>query len=415
MVLRGARQVGKSTLVRMFAQARGITLYEVNLERHRSLKEVFASMDLGRILGELQGLCGEIRDKKASILFLDEIQAVPEAIAALRYFYEDMPELAVIAAGSLLEFTLADHSFSMPVGRILYYHLGPLSFGEFLQEADPELHRFYSTYRLGDSLPESLHQKLLLRQREYLVVGGMPEAVQTWLDHHLFSEVQQVQRTIVDTYIDDFAKYARQSQLLRLQRVFRSIPAQLGCKTKYTRLSPDDRSIDVRQAVDLLCKARVATAVFDTEGSGFKLLFLDVGLVSLQLGLDWAQVQRLEERTLLNEGPLAEQFVGQELLSRHEGTRTPELHYWLREGRTNNAELDFLIQHGASLLPIEVKAGKSGTLKSLQQFILQKKVLRAVRFDLNRPSQQTLTVGENTFELLSLPLYWAGRLEELLP
>ncbi len=347
------------------------------------------------------------------------------ATPALRYFLEDIPELPVIAAGSLLEFTLADHFFSMPVGRISYFHLGPLSFGEFLLAADPELHNFFAGWKLGDELPESRHQKLLQRQREYLFVGGMPEAVHTWLESGLFSDVQRVQRDIVDTYIDDFAKYAKQSQLLRLQGIFRKVPAQLGRKVKYSSLSPDDRSAEVKGAIDLLCKARVCNYVYHSNCSGiplgvgqdssvFKLLFLDVGLVSLQLGLDWVQVQRLDERSLLNEGTLAEQFVGQELLGRHHGIQAPELHYWLREGRSNNAELDFVIQQGAGILPIEVKAGKSGTLKSLYQFLGEKKIPRALRFDLNPPSIQTLKFGVATSELISLPLYFAGRTLELL-
>ena len=425
LVLRGARQVGKSTLVRMFAQARGLALHEVNLERHLYLRDTFKSCNLNRIVGELQGICGEIREKKTAILFLDEIQAVPEAIPALRYFFEDMPELAVMAAGSLLEFTLADHSFSMPVGRISYLHLEPLSFSEFLLAADPELHRFYVAWKTGDDMPVSRHQALLSRQREYLVVGGMPEAVLAWLGSGLFSEVQQAQREIADTYFDDFAKYARQAYLIRLQKVFRGIPAHLGRKIKYSNLSPLDRSTEVKLAIDLLGKARVCTYVHHTNCSGlplsvgqddsvFKLLFLDVGLASLQLGLDWAHVQKLDERTLLNEGPLAEQFVGQELRGRYHGIQTPELHYWLREGRSNNAELDFVIQRGADILPIEVKAGKSGSLKSLHQFIIEKNIALAVRFDLNQPSRQTLQVGKTTCELISLPLYFAGRVLELL-
>jgi len=424
LVLRGARQVGKSTLVRQFAQAAGLTLFEVNLERHLSLSEVFASADLNRILGELQGLCGEIRDKKTSLLFLDEIQAVPQALAALRYFFEDLPELAVVAAGSLLEFALADHSFSMPVGRITYHHLGPLSFSEYLLAAEPELSVFFEGWKLGDPLPETRHRKLLQRQREFLIVGGMPEAVQTWLDTGLFEEVAQVQRGILDTYVDDFAKYAKQSQLARLQKIFRTIPTQLGRKVKFSNLSPDDRSADVRVAVDLLCKARVCTSVYHCDASGvplgagqdsstFKLVSLDIGLVSLALGMTWPQAQSLDERTLVNDGPLAEQFVGQELLGRHHGKQAPELHYWLREGRSNNAELDFVISIGTEVLPIEVKAGKTGTLRSLQQFLVAKTPARAVRFDLSLPSTQKLDYVGGTTQLLSLPLYFAGRVLKL--
>jgi uncharacterized protein len=425
LVLRGARQVGKSTLVRMFAKEKGLALHEINLERHLYLNKVFSSCDIGLIMGELQGLTGEIREPGKSLLLLDEIQAIPEAIQALRYFLEDLPGLPVIAAGSLLEFALSEHSFSMPVGRITYLHLAPLSFGEFLMAVDPELYRFHSAWKLQGDLPESRHQKLLLRQREYLFVGGMPEAVQGWIDTGLFGEVQDIQRSILDTYIDDFSKYARQTQLVRLQRIFRSIPAHLGRKIKYASLSRDDRAAEVRSAIDMLCKARICTPVYHSDCSGlplgagrddsvFKLLFLDAGLVCLQLGLTIPQLQRMDERTLINEGTMAEQFVGQELLGLHQGKQAPELYYWLREGKSNNAELDFVLAANGTLIPIEVKAGKSGTLKSLQQFIAHKKISRAVRFDLNLPSTQHLMVEGVSCELLSLPLYMAGRLADFL-
>lgn len=423
LVLRGARQVGKSTLVRLFAQEAGLSLFEVNLERHLYLAGVFKSGNMTRIMGELQGLVGEIRSRGQSLLFLDEIQAIPEAIQALRYFYEDMPELAVIAAGSLLEFTLSNHSFSMPVGRVSYLHLGPLTFREFLLAGDPELHQYYSAWQWGDPLPETRHRKLLWRQREYMMIGGMPEAVQVWINTGLFGDVHDVHRSILETYIDDFAKYARQQQLVRLQRILRALPLHLGRKIKYASLSRDDRAAEVRAAIDLLCKARICSAVHHTDCSGlplgaerddstFKLLFLDIGLVSYQLGIQWAQLQAMDERTLVNEGVLAEQFVGQELLYRQQGKQAPELFYWLREGKSNNAELDYLLAENAAIVPIEVKAGKAGTLKSLFQFIEQKKATRAYRFDLNPPSVQELKSGDVTCELVSLPLYMAGRLVE---
>ncbi len=423
LVLRGARQVGKSTLVRMFAKDISLSLFEINLERHLYLNTVFRSGNIASIMGELQGLFGEIRDPGRSLLFLDEIQAIPEAMAALRYFYEDLPGLAVIAAGSLLEFTLSKHSFSMPVGRITYLHIAPVSYSEFLMAADPELYRFYSNWKLNEEMPESRHQKLLLRQREYMVVGGMPEAVQVWLDTGFFSDVQDIQRDIMDTYTDDFAKYARQTQLVRLQRLLKTIPANLGRKIKYANLSRDDRAAEVRSAVDLLCKARICSAVYHSHCSGlplgaerddstFKLLFLDTGLVCMQLGIDSAQLQGMDERMFVNEGPLAGQFVGQELMGR--GKQAPELFYWLREGKSNNAELDYVIALQTAIIPIEVKSGKCGTLKSLQQFIARKKSTRAVRFDLNRPSSQQLSIEGVSCELLSLPLYFAGRLTDFL-
>jgi predicted AAA+ superfamily ATPase len=425
LVLRGARQVGKSTLVRLFAQEQGLTLHEINLERQLYLNDVFKTRNMAVILGEIQGLTTEIRRHDRSLIFLDEIQAVPEALQSLRYFYEDRPELAVVAAGSLLEFTLADHDFSMPVGRISYYHMGPLSFEEFLRAADEDLYRFYADYRWLSAIPQSYHERLLHRQREYLFVGGMPEALKLYLEAGSYNAAQEVHRSILDTYIDDFAKYARKAELARLQKVFRSIPLLMGKKVVFANFSRDDRSADVRSAIDLLCKARIGTKVYHTDCSGlplgagrddavFKLVFIDVGLMNSQLGLDWPRLLGMDERALINEGSRAEQFVAQELLASDQGRRSPELYFWLREGKSNNAEVDYVVSHAGNIVPVEVKAGKSGTLKSLRQFVQQKRPPIALRFDLNPPSEQRDFVDRLSCPLVSLPLYLAGKLPEIL-
>ena len=150
---------------------------EINLERYLELNKVFATLDISVIRGESEALVGRLITEQGSLLFLGEIQATPSAIQALRYFYEDFPDIPIISAGSLLEFTLADHSFSMPVGRIEYHHPGPMTFREFLQAIEPALCRYFDDLKFDSMLPESAHQKLMMRQRQYLFVGGMPEAV----------------------------------------------------------------------------------------------------------------------------------------------------------------------------------------------------------------------------------------------
>ena len=207
LVLRGARQVGKSTLVRNFAAMQGLILNEVNLERHLELQRAFATLDIGVICGELEALVGRSLTAQGSLLFLDEIQAVPAAIQALRYFYEELPALPVIAAGSLLEFVLADHGFSMPVGRIEYHHLGPMTFREFLQAIEPTLCHYLDELDFEKALPEVAHRKLLERHRQYLFVGGMPEAVLEFCESSSFQDAGAVHRRIVSTYEDDFSKY----------------------------------------------------------------------------------------------------------------------------------------------------------------------------------------------------------------
>ena len=181
LVIRGARQVGKSTLVRQFAEENKLILNEINLEQHLELNNIFETLDTKLISKELEGLLGRKIISPGSILFLDEIQATPNALQALRYFYEELPELPVVAAGSLLEFVLSKHNFSMPVGRIEYVHLGPMTFEEYLSEIDESLLKHIVEFDFSDDIPKTVQKKLLDRQREYLLVGGMPEAILNYL------------------------------------------------------------------------------------------------------------------------------------------------------------------------------------------------------------------------------------------
>lgn len=430
LVLRGARQVGKSTLVRRFAEQKGLVLNEINLERHLYLDAIFKTLDLGLIIRELEALMGRNIQAPDSLLFLDEIQATPHAIQALRYFHEEKPELPVISAGSLLEFVLSDHSFSMPVGRIEYYHLGPITFKEFLNAMEPGLVPFLTGYHVHQTLSATAHLKLVKRQREYLFTGGMPEAVLAYKEEDSIREVTAVHRSIAETYQDDFSKYAQKKDLVLLQKVFRQIPGMIGQKVKYSSISKDHKSREIKAVIDLLVKARICHPVFhshcsglplaaDTEETVYKLLFMDVGIAGYLTGIDWSAIQGLDGQALVNEGKLAEQFVGQHLMDPLE---PPRLTYWLREGKSVNAEVDFVIAGGNRVAPVEVKAGKSGTLKSLQQFVLHKKADLCVRLDLNPPEFAPISHGVRTAEgsgtvaytLLALPLYLVEELPRLL-
>jgi len=430
LILRGARQVGKSTLVRNFAKKQGLVLNEVNLEQHLYLDNAFKSLDVDTIVRELNGLLGRDVQATGTILFLDEIQATPHAIQALRYFYEEKPDIPVISAGSLLEFALADHHFSMPVGRIEYYHLGPMTFGEFLTAVEPGLNPYLSEFPAKTTIPETAHHKLLNRQREYLFVGGMPEAVDAFVHENSLEEVTAVHRSIVETYQDDFSKYAKQSDLALMQKIFRQIPRIIGQKVKYSNLTKEHKSRKVKAVIDLFVKARVCHQVVHSHCSGvpliaeineniYKMLFMDVGMAAYLTGLDWIALQALDNHALVNEGKLAEQFVGQHLMNPSE---PPRLTYWLREGKAANAEVDYVSAAANQVIPIEVKAGKSGSLKSLHQFVLNKKTALCVRFDLNPPSIQQLTHAVRTASgsepisctLLSLPLYMVEELPRIL-
>lgn len=422
LILRGARQVGKSTLVRQFAAEQDLVLDEINLERHMNLARIFATFDIPRILEELGVLVGHPVGKPGSLLFLDEIQAVPEAIAALRYFYEDRPDLPVVSAGSLLEFALDSKRLSMPVGRVTYLYLGPMSFAEFLEETSPELIMYAQKTALGDPIPETAHSRLSMQLRRYMFVGGMPEAVQAYSDSGLVA-VSEVQRMILESYEDDFAKYAHGVDLALMQEIFRNLPAQSCRKVKYVNFSREVGSREVKGALNLFLKARVMSRVqasnctgvplfADTEEGAWKSLFLDVGLMNKACGIDWRMLERIDDIRFVNEGAMAEQYVGQQLLYRHGTMERPLLAYWLREGAKNNAEVDFVISEGTDILPVEVKAGAAGALKSLREIVLARGFSKAIRFDMNPPSRQVVpiaTASETTsYELQSLPLYAAA-------
>ena len=420
LVIRGARQVGKTTLVRDFAKGRGLTLNEVNLERHREFRRVFATMDPVAVCDRLSAHLGRDVRTEGSLLFLDEIQAVPEALAALRYFYEEMPGLPVASAGSLLEFTLAKHEFPMPVGRIEYLHVGPMDFMEFLEAANPYLASKLTMREVCAERGFALHGEAMKWVRTYLLTGGMPECVARWLESRSLAEAAAAQEDILGTYVDDFAKYAGGRDLAALQGVFRKLPGQVAKKVKYVNFSREMKSREVKSALDLFAKARLVTPVWHTDANGLPLgaeenrevwkpLFLDVGLMNHANGVGAADVEALRDTELVNEGAMAEQFVGQQLLWRGGGREEPVLHYWLREGGLNNAEVDYVVARGGEVVPVEVKAGKSGTLRALRRMMEEKGLARAIRFDAGEFSSQRIRRdGGGEWELTTLPLYAAA-------
>jgi predicted AAA+ superfamily ATPase len=432
LILRGARQVGKSTLVRDFAKSEGLILHEVNLERYQYLKNIFVSFKVDDFLKEVQLICSNGKvNLPNSILFIDEIQAIPEALQFLRYLYEDYPELPVISAGSLLEFALQDESnaISMPVGRINYLFLGPCTFNEFLAgKGDSQILDHLLNYKIGENLSPLAHQKLLQQLKTYLLVGGMPEALQSYIETEDFSQSHKILSSIMLTYRDDFLKYAKRTSLQNLQKVLDYAPSGIGRKVKYVNIDEHTKAVDLRAAIRLLEMAGVVNLAYCTnatlpplssaiDSKAFKLFTLDCGILN---AISKLRIARTDAK-LINEDDLAEQFVAQHLRYLGNSYQPPELYYWLREGKANNAEVDFLYQFENSIIPIEVKSGTAGSLRSLHQYIHRSKSKIAVRFDLNPPSlqhvQNLLTGRESEkvdFKLLSLPLYMIGELDRLL-
>jgi predicted AAA+ superfamily ATPase len=433
LVIRGARQVGKSTLVRQFAEAGGLVLLELNFERNPEFLEAFASKDPVQILAILQLLTGKKIAAGETLLFLDEIQAAPQALAALRYFYEEMPALHVLAAGSLLEFTLADAQFSMPVGRIEYLHLGPMQFEDFMiamghAELTDHLHNLSLDTIRDDGLPFVVHEKYMGLLRQYWITGGLPEAIAAYAASGDFNEVARIQQNIVATYRDDFNKYSHGNLKRLVQLVFDQLPVMVGRKFKYAKVSRDHRSAELESALRHLCLARIATKVFHTSANGiplaaeinprlFKTLYLDIGLLTAALNLNVLDLNK-SDLSLINNSALAEQFIGQHLMYSSPYYETPELYYWVREAKSAAAEIDYLLTCGQHIVPVEIKAGTTGTLKSLHQFLKEKSRRFALRFNADVPSllidTKKMTDGSSVnYELLSLPLYMVGEAQRL--
>ena len=258
LLIRGARQVGKSTLVRLFCQRNDLALVEVNFEQNYTLKQLFSTNDPKEIIKTLEVLHNTRIEPAKTVLFLDEIQANPEAIRSLRYFFEQMPELAVIAAGSLLEFGLEQYELSMPVGRIEYLFMGPMTYEEFLAAMGADtLLAYLEGYGLQEAIPQAIHERALEYLRTYFLLGGMPEVIKVYRQSGSLLEADKVKFSILNTYRDDFAKYKGRSDLAKLQEVYDKLGITVGRKIRYVDLLDQDRSTTVSRILTLFEYARI--------------------------------------------------------------------------------------------------------------------------------------------------------------
>jgi len=421
LILRGARQVGKTWIVRDLAQRHGLKLVELNMERRPELADHFRSNDAPRAISDLSAELGTSIQPDTSLLFIDEVQATPQLLPFLRWFREDIPELPVIAAGSLLDFALRDHEFSMPVGRITYCYLEPVSFYEFLDASgDDRLKSSLAAAAESLQLGPRLHQRALELFSEYCLVGGLPEVVADWIATRDDDRRLQLQRDLITTYRDDFNRYRGRISADLLRHVMDAIPRQLASRFVYSHVDVDAKHRDIKRALELLQLARVCHRVEHTAANGlplgaetnprtFKSILVDVGLASVQLGLSRLDLRELDNAVWANKGGLAEQFVGQHLRCLSRAFEDPRLFYWQRVGG-RQGEIDYIIQHGCQIVPVEVKGGSAGAMKSLHAFMHNRKLHGALRLDTNPPSVQALDVKTTTSEpvkyhLVSLPVY----------
>lgn len=431
LVIRGARQVGKTWLVKHFAEVTGRQLIELNFEKQPAYAGLFDSNDPKQVLLNLSTLGQQGINIDNAILFLDEIQMAPDILSKLRWFAEDLPQLPVIAAGSLLEFVLDDHSFSMPVGRISYLHLEPLSFQEFLlAQGQEQLHFYLENYVVQQEIPAVIHAQLIASFKEYLLVGGMPGVVANWIVARSYDQVSQRQHDLLATYRDDFAKYKGRFDVERLDEVMMAIPRMLGRKFVASQVNPSVQSSAIKQVLKLLEKARISHRVLSSSANGvplaseikdkyFKVIFLDVGLCGAALGLNLNHLNAVNEINMINNGAMAEQIVGQMLRTIFPFYIEPALYYWHRETAGTNAEIDYVIAHENQIIPIEVKAGATGSLKSLHLFMGEKKSTMALRINSEVPTLTPVNVKNNlgklvNYRLLSIPFYLTEQIPRLL-
>jgi uncharacterized protein len=417
IILRGARQVGKSFIIEKFGREEFESLLTANFEFRPELSSCFDTLDPTSICAKLEIAFKTRIIPGKTLLFLDEIQACPRAMMALRYFKEQLPALHVIAAGSLLEFALHKEQFSFPVGRIQFLYLKPLSFYEYLiSQKHESLIDLLDHVDLNNPFEPFIHEHLLGLLRQYFLIGGMPSVVQCFLETQSFLECQTILSGLLATYRSDFPKYATKTQYRHLQTFFEKAPALVTQQFKYTHISSEHRSGDLKIALEQLGWAGLFNRVLATSASGiplgaqvkenkFKLLFLDIGLVNCanKLDLETAWDQELLQ---INSGLQAEQFVGQELLAYADPHINTQLYYWEREKKGSMAAVDYVIQAGSQIIPIEVKAGTTGSLKSLAQFLHDKKQPFGVRI-----SQHPLSFHDH---VLSVPLYLIRQLPQLI-
>jgi hypothetical protein len=423
--------VGKTYTINEFANSQFLNSVNVNLEESPELKNIFKSTNPKSIVQELSILTNTDIKPGETLLFIDEIQACPEAIVSLRYFYEQIPELHIIAAGSLLDHTLSEIKLSMPVGRVEFCYMYPMNFREFLWAiTENKLVDYLDNYTFGIPFSEAIHKKLLDIMRYYFFIGGMPEAVKVFVDSQKLIEVERVHSSILTSLQYDFAKYGSRSQQRHLSKVLDYVAQNTGKKIKYVNIDKEIRSINLKEAFYKLEMSRVVNLVKHTASSGvpltthinndiFKAFFLDIGLAN-----HICKIQLIDPLTILtiNEGALAEQFANQELLVTGTSFIEPQLYYWIRDEKNANAEVDFLFQHNNFVYPVEVKAGKTGTLKSMHVFLFEKKIKTGIRLNTDIPTIGEFTTrvrsgasnSEITFHLLSLPLYMINQLPRLL-
>ena len=410
LILKGARQVGKTWLIKEFAKECYTNSVYLNFEKEVDLYSIFKNnKDPHRIVELMSLVKGVTITPKDTLIIFDEIQECPEALNTLKYFYEEANEYHVIAAGSLLGTLLASDK-SYPVGKVNIIKIYPLSFDEFLKATNENLYKYYVSIEKNMRIEDIFHNRLLEAYNYYLIVGGMPECVNSWIEFKDISKVEEIQRELIELYEGDITKHTNKVNSGRILLVLRSLVSQLGKgneKFMYGAVKKGGRAREFEEAIEWLVSAGLINKVcnvsktehplstFDILNS-FKLFFFDTGLLKYMAGLDNEAI--ILKSNYQFKGPLTENYVLQQLVGQFKVSP--------RYYSDKNMEIDFLIQEGMNIIPVEVKAGEDKSAPSFKRYIAERKPVEAIRFS----KRGYLKNGEIT----NIPLYLARKTKELL-
>jgi len=399
LLLRGARQVGKTTAVRTLGKHFRYYI-EVNFDSDTDVSSFFReNLEPAELCKRLALYTRTPIVPGETLLFFDEIQSCTEAIKSLRYFYEKYPRQHIIAAGSLLEFALAEIP-SFGVGRLHTEFMYPFSFYEFLGALGEEILAEACRNAGPDKpLPQPVHNQLVDRLKIFLLVGGMPEAVASYVPGRELLGSQKILEDIITTFRDDFSKYRRRMPALVLNEVFESVMHQAQGKFIYERAAVETGNARVKQALDLLEMAGLVIPVTHSAANGIplgaeinpknrRIIPCDTGIFLHILGMDKSEILLANDFQTVNRGAIAEIFVGLELLKNARNHAARQLYFWSREKAQSSAQIDYLIQRGSRIIPIEVKSGTQGGMKSLNIFMKEKSISRGIRTSLENFSRK---------------------------
>ncbi len=398
LIIRGARQVGKTSSVKNLAKHFKY-FAEINFDENPTYVDVFSKgLSVFDVCEQISALTNTPIVAGETLLFLDEIQSSVPAISMLRFFYEKMPDLHLIAAGSLLEFALAEVP-SFGVGRVRSIFMFPLSFSEFLMAMGEDiLYKQLKTADVTTPFADPIHKKLVYLYKKFLIIGGMPEAINVYVETKDLLRVQRVLDDLIISLQADFVKYKARVPSSRLIEVFNAIAQQVATKFTYTYPNSTLNNSQIKEAIELLKMAGLIYSVTHSAANGIplgaeinpkktKYLIFDTGIIQRILGLNIAEMLINDDFTVINKGNIAELHVGIELLKEDDCYRRNELYYWQREARNSQAEVDYVYQYNNIVVPVEVKAGSKGSMQSLFLFLKEKKLNIGFRISLENFSQ----------------------------